>query len=294
MRSPGVGGRDDPVAIAPHDQRREVGREVEPIEGADVLAVRLDHGPHRAHERLAVLGSGQRAVGAQHLTKPRRLKPAAPQEPAHVADPIGDPPREQDGHHLLGERQGKDAEQPAHLAAETATADEHQSVAQLRVLVGELHRHPTAEGVTDHGRARNIERGEQVPQPAGVGAQRVVTHRLRRVPVTHQVGSEDVIRPRERRHDVLPRTRATRQPVDQHDGLASAGPAVSDRMTMHTNGAHREPITHDTHAATPRPIGWKRRWSCAGRQPHATTPLALAGARVGRQDGIDTCRHASR
>ena len=61
----------------------------------------------------------------------------------------------------------------------------------LGELVGELHRHAAAERVPDERRALVPEREQQVADPAGVGAQRVVAAGLGRLAVAEQVGGDD-------------------------------------------------------------------------------------------------------
>jgi len=47
-----------------------------------------------------------------------------------------------------------------------AAVDEHETVAVLRVLVGELHRHPAAEGLAHDRRVLHVEHAEQIPDAA--------------------------------------------------------------------------------------------------------------------------------
>ena len=78
--------RDDRVALAPHDQRREQRGEGEPAVRADALAAGLDHGPHRVQERLARAGVVERLeAAAEHLEVAAGAQPDAPQQAADLA-----------------------------------------------------------------------------------------------------------------------------------------------------------------------------------------------------------------
>ena len=106
--------------------------------------------------------------------------------------------------HVLRTGQRRGPQQQAELAAETATVDEHEPLAQLGELVGELHRDAAAEGVPHEGRAVVPERREQVAQAARGGAKRVVPAGLRGRAVTGQVGREDREAPGKVGHDPPP------------------------------------------------------------------------------------------
>src|SRR6185503_8845874 len=62
-----VGYGDDPVALAPDDQRRDGVREVEAVAGADALAAVVDHRAGRAEEGGTGLGVGEGRVAAGDL-----------------------------------------------------------------------------------------------------------------------------------------------------------------------------------------------------------------------------------
>ena len=79
--------------------------------------------------------------------------------------------------HELGAGQRRGAQGQADVGTEPAAGDEDEAGAPLRVLVGELHGDAAAERVADDGRAVVAEDIEQVAQPAGGGAQRVVAGR---------------------------------------------------------------------------------------------------------------------
>ena len=240
----GVGDGDDAVVLAPHDQRRPGGGEVEAVERRHRLATGVDDRADRAHERPTVRRSRQRAVGAPHLTEARVVHAVPIEEATDVAAGVGEPAREHDRHHPVGERQRADAEQPADLATEAAGADEHEAVAALGVLVGELDGDAATERVPDDGRARHVEGLEQVAHAAGVGAERVVAERLGRLAVTEQVGGDHVVTLGERRHHVLPGARASRQAVEQHDRRPAAGAAVADVVAVDRHVPGAEPLVH--------------------------------------------------
>ena len=62
---------DDPVLVAPDDQHRQVGRQVQPIERTHRLSAVVDHRAQRPQERLARLRIGQRRVRAPHFRAAR-------------------------------------------------------------------------------------------------------------------------------------------------------------------------------------------------------------------------------
>ena len=129
-----------------------------------------------------------------------------------------------------GGREGP--QQPADLSAEPAARHQHEPLAQLRVLVGELHGDPAAEGLADDGDAVHVEGGEQVAQAAGVGPEGVVAGRLGGLAVAGQVGGEDPVVLRQVGHDVAPGGRAPGHAVDQQDRLALAHQAVGDVVAV--------------------------------------------------------------
>ena len=60
---------------------------------------------------------------------------------------------DQEREHELGARKAGGAQERVDLATQAAAADEHQALAVLGELVGELHGHAAAQGVPDEGRA---------------------------------------------------------------------------------------------------------------------------------------------
>ena len=221
----GVLDRDDPVAVPPDDQGGDMGGEVEPVGGAHRLAARVDDGPDGAHERLPVGRLRQRRVRAPRLRRP--LGPQSPvvEEPGHGVAPAPHHGRKEHGHHVLGARQRQAAKDPAHLAAEAAAVDEHQALAQLRVLVGQLHGDPAAERLADHGCPLDLEDGQQVAQTAGVGAEGVVPERLGRFAMPDQVGGDDGEVACQQRHHLGPRRELPAMPWTR----SSTGPSPARR-----------------------------------------------------------------
>ena len=107
--------------------------------------------------------------------------------------------------HELGAGQRGRPQQQADLAAQAAAVDEHQALAALGELVGELHGDAAAQRVADDRRPLVAERDEQVAHAAGVGAERVVAAWLGRLAVAEQVGREHGEAIGQLRHDALPR-----------------------------------------------------------------------------------------
>ena len=63
--------RDDAVVVAPDDQRRNFGREVEPVGRAHALAGDIDDRSQRVQERGAGFGVAQRPVAVPRLREVR-------------------------------------------------------------------------------------------------------------------------------------------------------------------------------------------------------------------------------
>ena len=133
-------------------------------------------GPQGARDRLQV-DAGADAALAQ-------ARPAVPQPAEHARV---DRERQQRRH----PRQRGRAQQRADLLAEAAARDQRQPLHALGELVEELHRHAAAERVPDDRRAIDPDRGEQVADAGGVGAERVVAARRRGVAVADEVGRDD-------------------------------------------------------------------------------------------------------
>ena len=142
-------------------------------------------------ERRAGVGVAERRVAARDLGQVGAgLEPSAREQPA---DSLADRERRGRGRAAAARarsRAASRAQQRVDLAAEAAAGDEHEALAALGELVGELHRDPAAERVADDGRAVVPEREHQVAHAAGVGAERVVAARLGRLAVAEQVGRE--------------------------------------------------------------------------------------------------------
>ena len=108
-------------------------------------------------------------------------------------------------------------------SAQAAAGDQHQPLAVLRELVGELHRDPAAERVADDAGALNAESHQQVTDPRGVRAERVVTAGLGRLAVAEQVRRDDGVALGQQLDDLVPLRGAPRDPVNQHHGWSLTG-----------------------------------------------------------------------
>jgi hypothetical protein len=124
--------------------------------------------------------------------------------------------------------------------AQGATGDEHEALAQLGVLVGELHRHAPAQRVPDDGRALDADQLQQVAHAAGEGPQRVVAARLGRGSVAEEVRRDDVVGVGQRRPHRLPGQRVRADPVEQDDGRSLARAQVADAVAVEHGGAGLE------------------------------------------------------
>jgi hypothetical protein len=138
------------------------------------------------------------------------------------------PPRSSQGALISGSThsapgQCRRAQDRADVASEPAAAHQDQPLAALREQPRELHGHTAAQRVAYQGRPLHPEHVEQVPQPAGVGAQRVVPARLGRVPVPEEVGSDDGEILYQQRHQLFPASPGPQDAVDEHHDRAAAG-----------------------------------------------------------------------
>jgi hypothetical protein len=97
--------------------------------------------------------------------------PRPPRNLATGSPPVPHEGREQHRHHVLGRGQGDEAEDPVHLAAQAAGVDEHQALATLGELVGELYGHTAPEGLPDHGGPVYVKEVQEVAHGAGVVAE---------------------------------------------------------------------------------------------------------------------------
>src|SRR5664279_4207839 len=125
------------------------------------------------------------------------------------------------------------------LGPEAAAGHQHQPVAPLGELVGELQRHATAERVADQDAALLAEVVEQVAQAAGEGPEAVVAAVLAGVAVTRQVdGDGGDTCPGQVGEDGVPAGPAGADAVNQQEQRARArelGPG--DRLTVQDRGA---------------------------------------------------------
>ena len=99
------------------------------------------------------------------------------------------------------------------------------------MLVGELHRDAAAERLPDDRGALGPDRDHQVAQDIGMGAEGVVVLRLVGLAVPEKIGRDHRVAPRERRKHLLPRRRASAQPVDQQQyGACSTRRVAADAV----------------------------------------------------------------
>ena len=249
--------RDDPVAVAPHDQgraraaaryKRSLALTVWPPTSITPRIVRTNACRFDAPASELYPRHNSASFGEWTLWRPRNRPTSVARSTSGFGNANG----------MTYSAPGSANERSSQLTspAQSAAADEHETVDEFRMLVGELHRHAAAEGMPDDGDAADVEHGEEVAQSAGERAERVVAHRLGRLAMAEQVGSDDVVSLGQRRHDVVPGARTARQPVDeQHDlalePAALARPAfgwpdaaVAHRVTVDRHVLDRRPRTH--------------------------------------------------
>ena len=226
--------RDDRIGVAPHDQRRQCGGEVQAVVGAHPLPRDVHDGGERRQEGAAGLGLDERAVAAPRLHRHRGgLQPDPAHQPHHSVDDVAVEGLERDRQQQVGTRQGQRPQQRVDLLAQTAGADERQALAPLGVLVGELQGDPAAERLTDHRGPLVAERDEQVAQEAGLGAEGVVALGLVGAAVARKVGGDVGDVWRQQRDGRPPHVRAARHAVHQQHHRTLAPGAVGDPVAVH-------------------------------------------------------------
>ena len=204
-----------------------------------------------------------------------------PEAPEHATHRTGHPVElrsEHDGKDELGPGQGHGPQQRRDLLAEAAAGHQHEALHHLGELVGELHGHAAAEAVTHDRGPLVAEHAQEVSDPRRVGAEAVVTSRLRRLAVSQQVGRDH-------------REPLGQQGHDRHPGARAAGDAVHHHQQRARSGL---PVG-DVVAVDPRPPG-------GGRLPHELRvgrTEARQGHDIGSRGGVGRCggglpRHAPR
>ncbi len=161
--------RDDGVAPAPDDQRRDALGEIGPVHHGDDLAAPVDARAEGAQDHHAGLGVGQRVEDRQDLlgVAPER----GVEEPQQARRRCG-----WRSGSAAGPSSGISASMPGTAAMRssgltvrptpplpTSTSRSHC----VRELVGELGRHPTAQRVPDHGDPLDLEHAQQVAHAVG-------------------------------------------------------------------------------------------------------------------------------
>jgi hypothetical protein len=139
---------------------------------------------------------------------------------------------QQQRHDHLAAGQAHHPQQRADLPAQTAARHQHQPLTALRVLVGELQGHPAAEGVADDAGPLHAEGDHEVPDAAGVGAERVVTPGLGRVAVAEQVGGDDGVMAGQDGHRLPPGGGAAAEAVHEHDRRAPSAHPVAHLVAV--------------------------------------------------------------
>ena len=249
------------IAFAPHDQGRVPGQ-VQAILGAHHLPGVIDHRPQLAHEGAPALRVRQGRVRLPALGEARRPDALALEPPAHGLAAPQHEPRERDGKHGLGTREGERPEQRAHVPTEPAARDQDHALAQLRKLVGELQRNATAQRVAHQRGPVDAQGAEQVSEEAGVRAEGVVAPRLRGHAVAGKVRRQHPVPPGQPLHRLVPGPGVAGDPVDQEQGLPLALEPVGDVVPVKGQVVNLE---HGGHRRDPSAL--RRPWLAAGGSP---------------------------
>ena len=208
---------DHGVALAPHDQRRHLLGEVEPVGRGHVLPAGSTM-PRRV--RMKACRASSRSARRTRAASPRCRRPRACRAGS------GSRRRRRSLRHAL-RRERAAGRVPSRAAPRRAAAGTPRGRGRRsrpargarcgRETGRRTGRHAAAERVADDRRVRVAERADQVANTARVGAERVVAARLRRVAVAEQVRRHHRVVLGERLDHVLPRLPAARDPVDQDD-----------------------------------------------------------------------------
>ena len=172
VRRQAVLDRDDRVALAPDEQERDVLGEVEAVAGVHPLAARVHDRAQRVHERRRA-PRGPPARRGRGPARPCRCRRGA--RAARGSGPRRGPASSRRVLASSGSTISESGSVAARsrrftLAAEAAAVHEHEPLAALGELVGELHHDAAAERVPDERRALVAERDHQVADAARVGA----------------------------------------------------------------------------------------------------------------------------
>ena len=128
----------------------------------------------------------------------------------------------QERQRLAAHRQRGDPQCDVDVFGHAAGAHQDQAFDQLGELVGELHRHATAQRVTDHGDPVDVEHAEQVPHAVGVGGHRVVGAGLIGLAVAQQIWGDDGEPLRQLGLNRAPRGGVVADTVNQQNGRPGA------------------------------------------------------------------------
>jgi len=248
--------RDDRVAGAPDDERGKLGGELQPVVGADALAADADHGTERPKKSRPAVRIGQRVVAAADLLGGgSRAEADTPSPLDDGAARLGHRRATEEPEHVLRAGKGEGPQQQVHLPPETAAPNQHEALAELRELVGELHGHAAAERVSDDRGALVPEDDEHIPEERRVRAQRIVTRRLRRLPVAEEVRRDDREPAGEQRADPRPCLRVARHPVNEQQDGPVTGETEPHPMAVQGHGVElrrRSEVAASEHRATSR------------------------------------------
>ena len=212
----------------------------------------------------------ERLVDRGDLAVVAELLDPRPRQPAHRRrDDVPDAGQGQRPHQVLDPRGGQCPDHRADLGAQAAGADQDQALGALGELVGELHRHPAAEGVPGQGHLVDAEHGQQVAHAVGVAAERVVGPRLGRPAVTEEVGRDDGVAPRQLVDHRLPRGVVGAETVEEQQRRPGTGAheraavpvdgEVLDLVAAWRRWAHTSSSTRSSRRIQPEqvPAGWR-------------------------------------
>jgi AcrR family transcriptional regulator len=234
----------DRVPLPPNDQGRHVLGQVEAVARVHELSAGSDDSAQGAEERCACLTIGERCERARVVLGVGGWTDGQRASGASCA--VDQRPRCRGGQReeQLTAGKGGEAKDEADVGAEAAAGDQHQALAALGELVGELHRDPTAERMADHRCAFDAERSAQIAQGTRERAEGVVAGALRRAAVAGQVNRYDLVAAGEAVEDGLPCAPVAADAVNEQHGRPLAADDIGDLAAVEANNTVIEIHVH--------------------------------------------------
>ena len=212
---------------------------MQPVDRTDRLAAVVHHRAQRAQERLPGLAIRQRRVGAPYLGAVGRRVDSGRREPRpqRVGD-VQHRPRRDHRQHQLHPGRRQHPQRQTQVGPQPTAADQHQPLAVVAMLIGELHGHTATERVTHHRRPGNAKFNEQITQRYRERAQRIVTARLGGFTMPQQVRRHHPVLLRQLGQHRPPGRRTARHAMDQQQRLAGSRLPIGNPVAVQIEKLH--------------------------------------------------------